>query len=127
MYLSRETLTRPVKTVEVKIGGGLVARIRELSRSARMNYDQWLRPKDGEIDPKREPVRDLKLCCLCLVDENDELLMDFDDDEFEGFVESLQDAAAGPWAEVALEVLRVNGYIADDDDDGNELLEKSDS
>jgi hypothetical protein len=119
-YLTTEALTRDVKTVEVMIDG-YTARIKELSRSRRMAYDDWLRPK-GELDKKREESRDLKLCVLCLVDEAGELLMDFDDEAYEAFVESLQDKAAGPWAELALEVLRVNGYIKDEDEDEPDLL-----
>ena len=49
-------------------------------------------------------------------------MFDYDDAEFDKFVEALQESAAGPWSEIAYHVLRVNGYIKESED--NELLEK---
>jgi hypothetical protein len=124
-FLTAESFTREAKTEEVEIKGIGTARITELTRSRKQKFDAWLRP-GGELDVSRDESRDLKLCVLCLVDGNDDLLFDLDDAEFDSFVADLQDKAAGPWLEVSYQVLRVNGYIKEIDDEptGNELLEK---
>lgn len=121
-YITKEHLARPAEVKDVEITGLGTARISELTRSRRMKFDAWLRP-DGELDPDRDKLRDLKLCVLCLVDANDQLLFDFDDDQFLEFATELEDKAANPWIEVAYEVMKVNGYIVEEEE-ANGLLEK---
>jgi len=117
MFLTKEQLTRPPKTVEVEITGLGVARIRELSRSSRQDLDLWLRP-DGKLDKARESAMDLKLVSLCLENDEGELMFDCSTDEaFTEFESQVESAAAGPWSLLIHEVMKANGFITDEVED----------
>ena len=95
---------------------GLRNQVRELTRSQKLSFDAWLRPK-GELDKERDKVKDLKLCTLCLLDETGALMMDYVDAGFDLFIEQIGEKAAGVWSDVAYHVLRVNGYIDAEEED----------
>jgi len=115
-YLRADDLIREPKTEDCEIKGLGLIKVRELTRSQKLSFDAWLRPK-GELDKKRDKVKDLKLCTLSLLNENGDLLMDYDNAGFDLFIEQIGEKAAGVWSDVAYHVLRVNGYIDAEDDD----------
>ena len=124
MMLTREQLLRAAKIIEVEIPGVGTAKIRELTRSRKQEFDSWIRP-GGKLNPKREKLMDLKLTTLCLENGDGSLMFDYDTEEaFEEFAESIEETPSGPWSLISHEVLRVNGYITEVEDD---LLGKSDS
>jgi len=124
MFLTKEQLTRAAKVVDVEVPGLGTAKIRELTRSRKQELDSWYRP-NGKKDSKKEPFFDLKLTTLCLENGDGHLMFDFEkDSEFDEFAEQINESPSGPWSAISHEVLKVNGYITEVDDD---LLGKSDS
>jgi len=115
-YLKAADLVREPKTEDCEIKGLGLIKVRELTRSQKLSFDAWLRPK-GELDKERDKVKDLKLCTLCLLDESGALMMDYDDAGFDLFIEQIGEKAAGVWSDVAYHVLRVNGYIDAEEED----------
>ncbi len=115
-YLKPTDLVREPKIEDCEIDNMGLVKIKEMTRSEKLAFDAWLRPK-GELNEARDKVKDLRLCVVCLRDENGEKMFDFDEAGFDLFVEQLEDKASGVWSEIAYNVLRVNGYIDSEEED----------
>ena len=115
-YLKPADLVREPKIEDCEIDNMGLVKIKEMTRSEKLAFDAWLRP-GGELDEKRDSVKDLRLCVVCLLDESGGKMFDFDEPAFDLFVEQLGDKASGVWSEIAYNVLRVNGYIDGEESD----------
>ena len=115
-YLKPADLMREPKIEDCEIDNMGLVKIKEMTRSQKLAFDAWLRP-NGELDKERDKVKDLRLCVVCLLDESGKKMFDFDEPGFEKFVSDLGDKASGVWAEIAYNVLKVNGYIDSEEPD----------
>lgn len=119
--ITKNQLTRPAKVVEVDIAGLGLAKIRELTRSRKQELDLWLQ-SESKNSTERDKLLDLKIVTLCLEDESGELMFPFETDQaFNDFAKEQAANAAGPWTLISHEVLKVNGYITETEED---LLKK---
>ena len=118
----------PVETSDVEIEGLGTVRIRPLTLAAMNANEAWQRP-GGVANKWRIENNRWKLTTGCLVDDNDNPLFDFTDSKdgdarFKEFVETIGQGGIGYWNDLRYEVMVVNGWIKEDDDD-EDLLGKS--
>ena len=115
----------PITTTEVEIDGLGVVRIRPLSLAAMNANEAWQRP-GGVANKWRIENNRWKITTACLVDDIDNPLFDFKDDTaFKEFVETIGAGAIGYWNDLRYEVMVVNGWIKDEEEEDVDLLGKS--
>jgi len=118
--LNREQFLKPrqLKSKPVEIEGFGTVRIKQLSKSQLCEFQKWMRPK-GVLNSERYGLRDLRLICMSVVDENDKPILSIDD------MKAVANLPGDAMDTLTYEVMVLNGYMVEVDED--ELLGKSDS
>ena len=122
--MKREDFLKPqeLKSKEVTIRDFGTFTVNELSDSADMQFQMWLRP-DGKLDKSRVPIRDYKLAQLCISNGDGKPLLEDDD------LEVLMSYPPRIKKVILYEVQLINDWIdpVEDDNEENPLPGKSDS
>ena len=111
----------PIETVDKEIDGVGTVRIRQISLADMNKNDAWQRP-GGVPNKWRIENNRWKLVAACLVDEAGRNLFDFPDtksgnEAFKEFVETIGNGGIGHWNDIRYEVLVVNGWIKEVEDE----------